>query len=134
MLRGRGACGTRSRLPSPAGPAGRERGPWAADSVQGPACSATTTYANNHYGGAALTVPASDTHPVTGDALFAGPDIDGPYGNTAGEPRLDTALGYAPTSGSVLIGRGAPITDNGGKDFRGTALYQDAPDIGALEG
>ncbi|MGW5640890.1 right-handed parallel beta-helix repeat-containing protein, partial [Streptomyces sp. NPDC003832] len=40
--------------------------------------SSTLTYDNNYYGGAALTIPASDVNPVTGDAAFADPDVDGP--------------------------------------------------------
>lgn len=95
--------------------------------------SPTITYDDNYYGGAALPVPSGDTHAVSGDAMFANPSVTGPYGDATSGPQLATALGYAPTDGSVLIDSGAAIADNGGADYRGADLYHGAPDVGAIE-
>ncbi|MCX2928210.1 right-handed parallel beta-helix repeat-containing protein [Streptomyces sp. NEAU-W12] len=95
--------------------------------------SDTITYDTNYYGGADLPVPAGDTNAVTGDAKFADPDVSGPYGDVTSGPRLSTALGYRPLARSALIDNGLAITDNGGVDYRGAALYDEEPDIGAVE-
>ncbi|GAB3614395.1 carboxypeptidase regulatory-like domain-containing protein [Humibacter ginsengisoli] len=91
------------------------------------------TYENNYYGGPAPTIPSVETHPVTGDARFTDPSVTGPYGGTSTGPALATASAYAPLSGSTLIDQGTAISGNGGVDFAGNALYNNAPDVGAFE-
>ncbi|MEV6790777.1 right-handed parallel beta-helix repeat-containing protein [Streptomyces sp. NPDC051320] len=95
--------------------------------------SPTIGYDHNFYGGAALPVPATDTHPLTGDPEFVDPAVSGPYGTAADGPQLNTALGFAPRRGSPLIDNGTATPDNGGDDYRGARLYQGVPDIGAVE-
>ncbi|MEU4605882.1 carboxypeptidase regulatory-like domain-containing protein [Kribbella sp. NPDC023972] len=94
--------------------------------------SPTITYDNNLYAGAPLVVPASDRRPVLGDPLFQA-TLTGPYGTEASGPRLDRALALLPTSGSVAVGTGAAIADNGGRDYAGTAVYRGLPELGAFE-
>jgi hypothetical protein len=94
--------------------------------------SPTITYDNNLYGGAALVVPSSEARPLLGDPLFSAA-LTGPYGTEASGPRLDRALALVPTSGSLAVGTGRPIVDNGGRDYAGTSLYQGLPELGAFE-
>lgn len=95
--------------------------------------SPTITYDHNFYGGAALSVPATDSHPLTGDPQFADANVSGPYGTAASGPQLRTALGFAPRPGSPLIDSGTATPGNGGRDYRGARLYKGLPDIGAVE-
>ncbi|MGW3344392.1 carboxypeptidase regulatory-like domain-containing protein [Nonomuraea rubra] len=96
--------------------------------------SPTIAYSHNLYGGAALTVPPDDEAAVvTGDPLFAGAPLDGPYGTPETGPALQTAHGLRVTSGSYAIDAGTPIDGNGGRDYAGLALYNGAPDLGAFE-
>ncbi|MEI8410001.1 MULTISPECIES: carboxypeptidase regulatory-like domain-containing protein [unclassified Kribbella] len=94
--------------------------------------SPTITYDNNLYGGASLVVPQSDGRPVLGDPLFTAA-LTGPYGTEASGPQLDRALALVPSSGSVAVGTGVAVADNGGRDYAGTALYRGLPDLGAFE-
>jgi hypothetical protein len=94
--------------------------------------SSTITYRNNLYAGT-LTVPPGDTSPKTGDPRFVNPSVSGPYGTPTSGPQLATALGYALSAGSPAVNTGLTVGDNGGADYNGRALYNGAPDIGALE-
>jgi hypothetical protein len=94
--------------------------------------SATVTYRNNLYAGT-LAIPSSDTSAKTGDPRFVNPTVSGPYGTPTSGPQLNTALGYALSSGSPAINTGTSISGNGGVDYAGAALYNGAADIGALE-
>lgn len=97
------------------------------------ASGAGISYDNNYYGGTALPIPAGETTPITGDANFADPASTGPFGTEASGPALSAAAAWAPTSGSALIDSGTAITDNGGTDYAGSTLYNNAPDVGAFE-
>ncbi|MGN6204165.1 carboxypeptidase regulatory-like domain-containing protein [Humibacter sp.] len=94
---------------------------------------AAITYQNNYYGGAAPTIPAAESHPVTGDDRFTDPGVTGPYGTASSGPALATAAAYAPLAGSALIDEGSAVSGNGGVDFAGHTLYNKAPDVGAFE-
>src|SRR5690349_5896710 len=94
--------------------------------------SSTITYTNNLYAGT-LPIPAGDTRARTGDPRCANPTVPGPYGTPASGPQLKTALAYAVSAGSPAINTGVTISGNGGRDYAGAALYNGAPDIGALE-
>jgi hypothetical protein len=97
------------------------------------ATSSGITYQHNYYGGLSPTIPSSETAPVTGDARFANPSVAGPYGTATTGPALSTADAYEPTSGSALIDSGVTISGNGGADYAGDTLYNNAPDVGAFE-
>jgi hypothetical protein len=94
--------------------------------------SSTITYQNNLYAGT-LTIPSGDTSRKTGDPTFVNPSVSGPYGTPTSGPQLNTALAYAVSAGSPAINVGLTISGNGGVDYAGTALYNGAADIGALE-
>lgn len=93
----------------------------------------TITYRNNYYGGNAPTVPAADPSPITGEARFTDPTVTGPYGTAATGAALSTADAYRQLSGSALIDTGATVSGNGGIDYAGNSLYNNAPDVGAFE-
>jgi hypothetical protein len=66
-----------------------------------------------------------DPHKVTGDPRLTDP---GSAGNG-----MESTTGYRITEGSAAIDRGMVIAGNGGRDFWGNPLYNQAPDIGAHE-
>jgi hypothetical protein len=90
-------------------------------------------YQHNYYGGQSPTIPSSESQPITGDARFTDPTVTGPFGTAATGPELATADAYKQTSGSALIDSAVPISGNGGVDYAGDSLYNNAPDIGAFE-
>ncbi|WP_162907336.1 carboxypeptidase regulatory-like domain-containing protein [Allorhizocola rhizosphaerae] len=94
--------------------------------------SPTIDYESNVYGGAALTIPSSDTKPVVGDPMFLG-QVTGPYGTAETGPRLDRALPLRVASGSRAVGTGISVENNGGADYSGATVYNGPPDIGAFE-
>jgi hypothetical protein len=94
--------------------------------------SSTIEYSANLYGGASLPVPSSDSRKKVGDPKFAG-RITGPYGTAESGPALNAALPLRVTSGSPAINAGNVVSDNGGSDYAGGALYNGGPDIGAFE-
>jgi hypothetical protein len=95
--------------------------------------SPTVQYSHNLYGGAALTVPGSDTSPVVADPRFVSAPIDGPSGTPATGPQLASAYELRVATGSPAVNAGATIASNGGRDYAGTTLYSGAADIGAFE-
>lgn len=97
------------------------------------ATSTGITYQSNYYGGPSPAIPISEIAPVTGDARFTSAPATGPYGTEATGPQLATADAYEQTSGSALIDSGVPVSGNGGIDYAGNTLYNNAPDIGAFE-
>jgi Carboxypeptidase regulatory-like domain/Right handed beta helix region len=94
--------------------------------------SPTIDYESNVYGGAALAVPADDSHPRIGDPMFLG-EVTGPYGTEETGPRLEAALPLRVASGSRAVGTGNLVPDNGGVDFAGRSVYGGLPDAGAFE-
>lgn len=88
--------------------------------------SSTIDYEANLYGGAALTIPGSDSRPVVGDPKFAA-TLSGPYGTATTGPQLDRALALQVLSGSPAIDWGIVIADNGGVDYAGRKLYSGRP-------
>lgn len=95
--------------------------------------SATVTYQRNLYGGAALTVPGSDTSAIQADPSFAAAPISGPSGTAATGPQLASGYALRLAPGSPAVNAGVTVAGNGGRDYAGTALYHGAPDIGAFE-
>jgi hypothetical protein len=93
----------------------------------------TITFRNNYYGGPDATIPAADGNPVAGDARFSNPEVTGPYGTADSGPALTTADAYAPLPGSALIDTGVAVPGNGGTDYTGDPLYNNAADVGAFE-
>jgi hypothetical protein len=94
--------------------------------------SPTITYDNNLYAGAPLAVPSSDSRALRGDPMFKAA-LSGPYGTETSGPQLERALALVPASGSIAVGTGITIADNGGRDYAGTAVYRGRPDLGAFE-
>lgn len=94
--------------------------------------SPTVRYDNNLYGGASLPVPAGDGHAVVADPRFTG-SPDWTVGTPDTGPRLAGAYGLRVRSGSPAVNRGIVVSDNGGRDYAGTPLYDGKPDIGAFE-
>jgi hypothetical protein len=88
---------------------------------------ATVIYTNNLFSG----VTATGAGAQTGSPLFADSSAR-PDGGVSG-PALDGLSGFQLLDGSPAIGSGVSITDNGGADFWGNALYQGSPDIGPHE-
>ncbi|WP_145134446.1 Ig-like domain-containing protein [Paenibacillus sp. Y412MC10] len=78
---------------------------------------------NAYYGG--NTLVQADAHGVTGDPKFANPG--------SGADGMNTVDGYKLLADSPLIGAGIRINENGGRDYFGNPLYNEAPDIGAHE-
>ncbi len=78
---------------------------------------------NAYYGG--NTLVASDAHKVTAEPKFTAPGT--------GAAGMNTVNGYQLQEGSPLIGAGIRINNNGGRDYFGNPLYNEAPDIGAHE-
>lgn len=78
---------------------------------------------NAYFGG--KTLVSSDPHKVTADPKFINPG--------SGGIGMNTVDGYQLQASSPLIGAGIPITDHGGRDYFGNALYNGNPDIGAHE-
>jgi hypothetical protein len=95
--------------------------------------SPTVTYRRNLYGGAALTVPGSDTTAIVADPRFAAAPITGPSGTPATGPQLASTYALKLAPGSPALGAGVPIADNGGRDLAGDPLYTGGPDLGAFE-
>jgi hypothetical protein len=95
--------------------------------------SPTIHYETNYYGGASLAIPADDTSPAQGDPRFLDPDVSGPFGSARTGPRLELARGYAPGRDSAFLDRGVVVPDNGGRDFDGHRLPEQAPNVGAFE-
>ncbi|MEI6748543.1 MAG: DNRLRE domain-containing protein [Bacteroidota bacterium] len=79
---------------------------------------------NCFYGIHPSTEP-SDAHKVTTDPKLVSPGSGG-FG-------LNTVSGYKLQSGSSCINTGKTISNNGGRDYWGNALYTAAADIGANE-
>ncbi|MDX2914611.1 right-handed parallel beta-helix repeat-containing protein [Streptomyces griseiscabiei] len=94
--------------------------------------SPTIEYTANLYGGATLPVPSSDRRAVRGDPRFLG-TITGPYGNATSGPALNAALPLRVAAGSPAVDAGISVSDNGGVDYSGAAVYNRLPDIGAFE-
>jgi len=94
-----------------------------------PLTGAGVTYSNNLYSG--LAAAAGDAAARTGDPLFTNIATH-PSGDMTG-PALSLLGGFKVRTGSPAINNGAVITNNGGFDFFGTALYVGAPDIGPYE-
>jgi hypothetical protein len=91
------------------------------------------TYTNNAYS-PELTAPGSDTAALVGDPRFVDPERDGPFGDEASGPRLETAGAFGLRSDSPFIDMGAPVDGNGGQDFAGTPVPSgEAPEVGAFE-
>ncbi|NIK70567.1 S-layer homology domain-containing protein [Paenibacillus sp. BK720] len=101
------------------------------------------SYDHNLYFGQNVTPAANEAHAIVGDPKFAGP-VPTTRGDASTGPILDFT-GFKLLPGSLAIGNGLDeigmnlsnstmtITDNGGKDFAGAALYNGKPDIGAFE-
>lgn len=68
---------------------------------------------------------AGDTHKITGDPKLVSAG--------SGAIGLNTVDGYKLQASSPCINSGVPITPNGGKDYWGSTLYNNAPDRGACE-
>ncbi|TDC81360.1 right-handed parallel beta-helix repeat-containing protein [Micromonospora sp. KC606] len=94
--------------------------------------SSTVRYQRNLYGGASLTVPG-DSNAVVANPRFVAAPITGPSGTPSTGPQLASAYALKLASGSPAINAGLTISDHGGRDFAGAALYNGAPDIGAFE-
>jgi hypothetical protein len=84
---------------------------------------ASSYYDNNLYYGCSNS--DKDSAAINGDPLFvnAGPARDG----------MEYAKNFALQSGSPCVGKGAYISQNGGKDFSGNALNASSNDIGAIQ-
>jgi|GEM_PF-2494029 S-layer homology domain. len=101
------------------------------------------TYDHNLYFGQNVAPAANETHAIAGDPKFVGPvpttrgdALTGPILNFTGFKLLpgSLAIGNALDEiGMNLSNSTMTITDNGGKDFAGQALYKGKPDIGAFE-
>ncbi|WP_236575879.1 discoidin domain-containing protein [Paenibacillus sp. USDA918EY] len=78
---------------------------------------------NAYYGG--NTLVRTDAHKVTAEPKFVNPG--------SGSIGMNTVGGYKLQADSPLIGAGIRINDNGGRDYFGNPLYNEAPDIGAHE-
>lgn len=87
------------------------------------------TYSNNLFSG--ISAPAADGAPRTGDPLFVDATAR-PNGGASG-PALDMLTGFQLRAGSPALNNGVTITDNGSRDFWGSALYNGAADIGPYE-
>jgi hypothetical protein len=85
------------------------------------------TYTNNLFNG----VTATGTGAQTGSPLFVDSSVR-PNGGVSG-PALDGLAGFQLLDGSPALDNGVSITENGGADFWGNALYQGLPDIGPYE-
>ena len=89
-------------------------------------------YSHNAYFGLTgnAVAPSSDANAVTGNPLFAGELIKGENGLMAdyGNP----AAFFTPNPASPLVGAGATVPNNGGRDYAGTQLPQYVS-IGAFE-
>ena len=94
--------------------------------------SSTIVYANNLYGGAALTIPG-DAAAIVGDPVFAGPVPSGPYGTAATGPQLDTALAFGVLGGSPAVGRAATVSPASEVDYAGHPVPASSADVGAIE-
>jgi Right handed beta helix region len=86
-----------------------------------------TTYANNLFDGIAAVGTASQT----GSAMFMN-SATHPSGGASG-PALSGLAGFQVRSTSAAVNNGVSISNNGGVDFWGNALYSGAPDIGPYE-
>ncbi len=67
----------------------------------------------------------SDPHKVTGDPKLVSPG--------SGGVGINSVNGYKLQSGSSCINKGTSVSNNGGFDYWGNALYNGLPDIGAHE-
>jgi hypothetical protein len=88
-------------------------------------------YQNNLYSGSAVMIPAGDAKAIDADPKLVAPGT-GTSGD-AGGPAFGSLTGYQLASGSPAINAGASISNNGGLDFFGDALYAGSPDVGAYE-
>ena len=88
-------------------------------------------YQNNLYFGSAVQVPAGDSAADQGRPQ-AGLARHRPERRRR-RPGLRLADGYKLQAGSPAINAGATVSDNGGLDFWGDALYAGSPDVGAYE-
>ena len=86
-----------------------------------------TTYANNLFDGIAAVGTASQT----GSAMFMN-SATRPSGGASG-PALTGLAGFQVKATSAAVNNGVSISNNGGVDFWGNALYNGAPDIGPYE-
>ena len=86
-----------------------------------------TTYANNLYDG----IAAVGTAAQTGSAMFVN-SATHPSGGASG-PALSGLAGFQVRTTSAAVNNGVSISNNGGVDFWGNALYNGTPDIGPYE-
>ncbi|MEG2421881.1 MAG: hypothetical protein RSB55_10020, partial [Oscillospiraceae bacterium] len=88
------------------------------------------TYDNNLYFG--FTTTPDDTHKITADPMFVDPGKGGV--GVEGNSAIDTLGGYALLEGSPAIGAGLVISNNGGRDYEGTAVSAtEKPNLGAFQ-
>jgi hypothetical protein len=94
----------------------------------GTSLTSTYTIRNNLYHSSRANATLTTSSTITyRNNLYAG-SLTNP-----GDTSANTALGYALSAGSPAINTGTTISDNGGVDYAGRTLYNDAPDIGAPE-
>ena len=72
-----------------------------------------------------ISAVSSDAHKVISDPMLISPG--------SGSVGRNSVDGYMLQSSSPLINAGRTISNNGGKDYWGNALYNETPDIGAHE-
>ncbi len=89
------------------------------------------TYHNNLYGGNSPTIPAGESHAITGNPQFANP-TGGGTGTPATGPDLKAGLNWLISASSPAVRAGVAIANNGGIDYAG-APVPSVPDIGALQ-
>jgi hypothetical protein len=86
-----------------------------------------TVFRNNLYFN--ITPHASDSQPITGDAMFARPGVTG---MDVDLKTMNALRGYRLKSGSPCVGRGITIEGNGGQDLLKTDLVTGTTDVGAM--
>ena len=88
-----------------------------------PTTSGTITYDYNSYYG--MPAVSADAHKITANPLLVSPG--------GGGTGIANTGAYKLQSGSPCINHGVSISNNGGKDFWGSVLYNGTADIGADE-
>ncbi|MEV6605815.1 right-handed parallel beta-helix repeat-containing protein [Kutzneria sp. NPDC051319] len=93
--------------------------------------STGVTYRNNLYGGTSPSIPAGESHAITGNPQFADATAGG-TGTQATGPDLKAGLNWLIAAGSPAVRAGIGIANNGGIDYNGAPIPT-VPDIGALQ-